>query len=104
MNDTEFQRLADVTLEKFAKLLEDADANGLLELELMQGVLTLSLPENKTIVISKHSASKQIWVSSPLSGGTHFSYIENAWVLADGRDLELMLRQELHQLVGVELA
>ena len=61
----------------------------------MQGVLTLILPGNKTIVVSKHSPSKQIWLSSPLSGGTHFSHDENGWVLADGRELVSLLKHEL---------
>lgn len=103
MNETEFHQLSDQMLEFLSDALENADQDGRIDVELIQGVLTLSLPHAKTIIISKHGISRQLWVSSPLSGGTHFSYADGTWVLADGRELLTLLRQELQQLAGIEL-
>ena len=103
MNDSDFQRLADATLARIADVLEAADGAGVLDVELGQGVLTLGLPAGKTIVISKHGPSKQIWLSSPISGGLHFPCVGTDWVLTDGRELEALLAQEVKQLSGVVL-
>jgi len=103
MNDSDFQRLADATLARLSDILEAADSAGVLDVELAQGVLTLGLPEGKTIVISKHGPSKQIWLSSPISGGLHFPFDESTqqWVLASGQVMELLLAEEVRLMAGV---
>jgi len=95
MNETEYHKLADKTLEAIADALEDADAKGQLELEQQGGVLTIALSGGKQFVVSKHAPSQQVWLSSPVSGGLHFSYDGAQWALADGRVLEMLLYSEL---------
>lgn len=103
MNDSDFQQLADATLERLSDALEAADGDGVLDVELAQGVLTVELPGKKTIVVSKHGPSRQVWVSSPISGGLHFPWdaVQNTWVLGSGVVMEKLLREEVLALSGV---
>lgn len=95
MHESEFHILADATLEQLLGALEPADASGALEVEDTPGVLTITLNNGKQYVVSKHTPSRQIWLSSPISGGLHFSYRDTAWKLADERTLTGILSQEL---------
>lgn len=104
MNESDYHRLADATLDRFADALEAADEEGALEVELEGVVLTIDLPAGKQYLISKHAPSKQLWVSSPVSGGLHFSYKDAIWQLPDGRTLESVVAGELSTLAGVKVA
>jgi frataxin len=63
----------------------------------------VTIPNGKQWLISKHTPSRQIWLSSPISGGLHFSFDDNRWQIADGRELSSLLAAELAQLVQVTL-
>jgi len=102
MNETEYHRLADIALGKLYDILEEADANGSLDAEYQDGIVTIGLPSNKQYIISKHVMSRELWLSSPLSGGLHFSY-DGEWKLPDGRTLADILCAELKMLAGIEV-
>lgn len=104
MQETEFHRLADATLDALADGLEEADGSGQIEVEYQGGVIAIDLPGGKQLIVSKHTASRQIWLSSPVSGGLHFSHAAGGWQLADGRTLNNVLAAELKTLAGVVLA
>lgn len=104
MNESDYHRLADSLLTRFSDMLEDADSDGTLDVELEGAVLTIGLPSGKQYLISKHAASQQIWVSSPASGGLHFSYGDEQWKLTDGRELSALVQSELEALAGVKVA
>ena len=104
LSDTAFAALADATLNRLADHLESSDVDGVLEVELMSGMLTITLASGRQFVINKHGPSKQIWLSSPLSGGLHFDYDEGVqgWALADGRRLDTLLQAEMETLLAEE--
>jgi CyaY protein len=104
MQESDFHRLADSWLTTAADVLEEADANKLLEVEYQNGSLTLTLPSKKTLLISKHTPTRQLWLASPISGGLHFIYGDAEWKLQDGRTLEEVLSRELKQLAGIEVS
>lgn len=95
MNDTEFHQRADTMLDQLFSLLEAADARGDLEIEYADGVITIEMPDRRTYIVNKHTASQQIWMSSPVSGGLHFRYGEGVWTIPDGRTLKEVLLDEL---------
>lgn len=105
MNESDFHRLADATLVRLRDALEEADVQGVLDVELLDGVLTIICPQKKTLVVSKHAPSRQVWLSSPLSGGLHFPYdaAGHAWALDDGTTMEALLRQDVRQLAMVTM-
>jgi frataxin len=97
MDETEFHMLADATITGIEQDMEEADQDGRLDVEVMGGVLTLQLTDGKQYVISKHTPTRQVWVSSPVSGAHHFGYDAAAkkWVLASGQELRQLLDSEL---------
>lgn len=102
MNETEYHLLADAELDTLLEPLEEADGQALLEVEYQDGVMTIQLPSGQQFILSKHVASRQLWLSSPLSGGLHFSCdaASRQWKLSDGRSLPEMLAHDL-QTLGV---
>jgi iron donor protein CyaY len=104
INETTFHRLTDQWLKQAEAALEEADASGAIEVEYHNDALTILLPAKKTLLISKHATTRQLWLASPLSGGLHFIYGDGQWKLEDGRTLEQVVRQELKTLGGVEIA
>jgi iron donor protein CyaY len=100
--ETDFHRYADATLSALFDQLESAYESGSLEdLELQNGILTIKTASDVTFVVSKHAASGQIWLASPLSGGLHFSLDGGEWKLADGTILTERLTHELMQSGGL---
>ncbi len=101
--DSEFHRQADRTLEALLERIEAADTGGVLDAELLNGVLTVDLPGGRQYLVSKHAPSRQIWVSSPVSGGLHFAAGENGWVLGNGAELGALVESELAYLAGRDI-
>jgi frataxin len=102
MDESQFQTAADKWLEALYELLELEDDEAMLDMDWQEGVMHIVVDDETTFVITKHAPSKQLWLSSPLSGGLHFSVIDNGadWILADGRRLSIVLAEELQQLTG----
>jgi frataxin len=104
MDESLYHQLADAFLAHLNDLIDEQDAKGLLDAELSGGVLTIEIPGGKQFVVSKHAPSKQVWLSSPISGGLHFSAAADEWKLADGRKLNAILASEIQQLSSVTLS
>ena len=105
MLEKDFGKFAEKTLDKLADALDSLDESGDLELEYQNGILSITLNSGKQIIVNKHAPSQQIWLSSPVSGGLHFSYdnISNQWMLADGKMLNNILSEELKTLANIEV-
>ncbi len=97
MLEKDFEQLAKKTLDDIVAALDELDASGDLELEYQNGIITITLESGKQFIVNKHAPSQQIWLSSPLSGGLHFSY-DNGWKLSDGRELQATLMAEIAEL------
>lgn len=102
ITDTAFAALADISLHHLSDAIEALDEDGALDVELINGILTVEFPSGRQFVVNKHGPSQQIWLSSPLSGGLHFSYDKMAreWALPDGRRLETLLKAEIETLLS----
>lgn len=104
LTESAFLLLADATLNRLADMAEIADDEGVLDIELADGILTVTLPGGKQFLINRHKPSLQMWYSSPLSGGLHFDYdeAEKAWALDSGRRLDTLLKAELEIMLTEE--
>lgn len=100
LTESAFHSLADQTLECLADALEPLDQKGALEVDHGGDAVQAELPSGQVFLISKHVPMRQLWLSSPLSGGLHFSFNEadGQWKLEDGRTLFSVLQAELRQL------
>ena len=104
LSDTAFTALAEAALSRLANAMELLDEEGEIEVELLNGVLSIDLPSGRQFIVNRHMPSHQLWLSSPLSGGLHFGYDEQAqdWMLSDGRKLESLLKAEVETLMAEE--
>ncbi len=102
LQESDFHQQADAYLESLFEQIEQQDEDGGLDIDLQDGILLIEGGGHE-FVINKHSASQQIWMSSPLSGGLHFSPTDAGkdWKLADGRRLSVVLAEELGMVTGV---
>ena len=73
LDDTSFTRIADATLESFMDAIE-AVLGDQADVDLEGGILTIELDSGGQYVISKHAPNREIWMSSPASGATHYDY------------------------------
>lgn len=99
----------DSAANRFLAALTSAfeDALPMAEVDLEGGILTVELEDGGTYVINKHAPTRQIWVSSPASGATHFARDQGSdrWIdTRGGRDLARMLREEIRATTGADLA
>jgi len=104
LDETLFHQKADALLERIADEIDESDKEMLIDADLNQGVLTLELDSGQEYVISKHSVAKQVWLSSPISGGLHYDYQPelDGWELTkDGSRLSELLTIELYKLTGI---
>ena len=103
MDESTYHALAEKWLTTAEDVLEAVED---FEVEHQYGVLTVILPSGKTFVINKQTPARQLWYSSPISGGLHFSYNAQAqqWTLSDGRELGDIFAKDLAMLGGVVLS
>lgn len=106
MQESRFHQLADSWLTSAQDALEDADMEGVLDIDCAHGSLTITLESGQVLLVSKHTPSRQLWLSSPISGGLHFGYDEKSkqWILANGCILPELLAKELQSLSGITVS
>jgi frataxin len=103
MNESEFIKLADNTIEKLANAIEDADLKGQIEVDLLGGVLSIELMDGKKYIINRHDASKQIWLSSPISGAAHFNYENGNWISSYSDNFLDIIANEMRHIADIDI-
>jgi frataxin len=105
MLNNDLSTLAEKTLSAIADKLDKFDESGDIEVEYQGGIITITLDSGRQFIVNKHAPSQQIWLSSPISGGLHFSYdkIEKNWKLVNGKELREILSSELKKLADIEI-
>jgi iron donor protein CyaY len=100
--ETNFESKALSAIEYIADAIEEKDQDCLFEVDFLSEILKLTTPKGE-YVINKHSAAKQIWVASPISGPYHFSLKNNHWINKDNIDLFQLLSREFNEFFNIEL-
>ncbi len=98
MNETKFLELTEKALRDLADLIENNDEKSIFDVEYSDGILNIEVfNQNKIYVINKHSASRKIWFSSPISGADYFSYddVNQKWLDKNNNELSKILINEL---------
>ncbi len=107
MDDSEFALVADRTLVRLAQNLETAlDADDP-DIDLAHGILTVELADGRTFIANKHQPTRQIWLSSPVSGASHYAYdaAADAWRSTRGaQTLDAQFGADLAECVGHSVA
>ena len=102
MEASAFENLAEETLERMFEALDEA-IGGDADVDFEGGILTIELEDGRQYVINKHTASQEVWVSSPVSGAAHYAFDLEAgtWLSTRGGDvLSQTLNAELSQITG----
>lgn len=102
LDESRFATLADSLLERIADVVDEALGDEI-DAELRGGILTLTIESGGQYVINKHAPNREIWMSSPASGATHFRHVDGDWVSTrdPGARLAEMLAAELKARFGV---
>ena len=105
LDESRFTKLADDMLSRLLDGLEGILGDQA-DMDLRDGVLTIDLDAGGCYVINKHVPSRQIWLSSPVSGALHFDYDrERGWVTSRGDGtLRALLERELSEVTGQSVA
>jgi frataxin len=101
ISESEFEARADEILEHLMETLEKTLGDEL-DVDLDDGILSIELDSGGQYVINKHRPNRQIWMSSPASGASHFEYnADLGWVATRGvGNLVQILAQELSAATG----
>ena len=88
MNESEFNEIADQTIEDIQDAVDDSGAD--IDYDEVGGVLTLEFEDGCKIIFSKQGAMNQLWMAAR-SGGYHFDFDEasETWVCDNGSGEEL---------------
>lgn len=88
MNESEFNEIADQTIEDIQDAIDDSGAD--IDYDEVGGVLTLEFENGSKIIFSKQGAMNQLWMAAR-SGGYHFDYVQQtgSWICDDGSGEEL---------------
>lgn len=88
MNESEFQEIADQTIEDLQNAIDNSGAD--IDYDDIGGVLTLEFENGNKIIFSKQGAMNQLWMAAK-SGGFHFDYnVETQlWLCDIGENEEL---------------
>ncbi len=97
MDEQAFEALAGATLERWAEAIEDGCED--VDVDCDGSVLTVELEDGRIFIVNRHRPLKQIWLSSPISGASHYDWNagEKAWAATRSND-------RLHQLLGREVS
>ncbi|MEO1230160.1 MAG: iron donor protein CyaY [Myxococcota bacterium] len=77
LNASEFEILADETLERMVEALSDLEDDRL-EADLESGVLTVRFEDGAKYVVNSHRAALQIWMAAGTTAW-HFSWNGQEW-------------------------
>ena len=97
-----FSNLASKTIAYISDQIEDQDQAGVIDVDYLGDILKLSTPKGE-YVINKHSAAREIWLASPISGPYHFRHEGDKWVNKNNVELMSLLEMELGQFVSIRL-
>ena len=68
--------------------------------------LTIENDDGQQLLLNKHAPTKEIWLSSPLSGAWHFTYHEQSskWISSkESHELFVFLTKEISQLTQTKI-
>lgn len=87
--------------------LKGLDLSGL-DVDFKETVMNIQPKNSKPILITFHQPSGQIWVSSPISGATYFTFStdKNDWVRTHNPSQSLfdLISEELSQMLSTDVA
>ena len=99
MDESEFMRLAELTLQEIDRRIEASGIDADCEFK-GTGVLEIEFADGGKIIVNSQAAAREIWVAAK-SGGYHFRGDRGRWVnTRDGTELFAALSVYVSQQAG----
>jgi frataxin len=76
MEDQVFEAIASKLLEEWAEIIEDAVEDA--DVDCDGSVLSVELDDGRVFILNRHRPLKQMWLSSPISGASHYAWDDDA--------------------------
>ena len=71
------------------------------DIEIQDGVIKITFDDDRQMIINRHLPNEELWMSSPLSGGSHYRYENNQWInTKTGPTFYEQLMQDLAVICG----
>ncbi len=107
MTEAEFHQRVDHTLERLEALVEDAAdaADADVDADEAGGVLTLTFENGSSMILSRQSATRQLWLAAR-SGGYHFELdAADIWrCTRSGRSFGDLMADSLQSQAGLDVS
>ncbi|GAB6054206.1 iron donor protein CyaY [Magnetospira thiophila] len=104
MDASTFETIADKTLDSYAEIIDELIGD-VADVEFQSGILTIDLEGVGQYVVNKQAPTRQIWLSSPVSGASHYAYEDGVWRSTRSDDiLSELLARELSEKTGVRVS
>lgn len=105
MSNADFMEMAEEILQNIANAIEEADSAFELDVDTTGDSINIEFPDGSKYLINIHASSKEIWISSPLSGGSHFTYDDDdgTWKDSSENDMCELITEELEELGGISI-
>ena len=102
MSEPDFNTRYENTLIAIEDAIEESGAD--IDYETVNDILTLTCPDGSAIIITRQSATSQLWVAAK-SGGFHFDLSGSDWICdSDGETLTDKLSSICHQQAGASIS
>lgn len=109
MDESRYQKLADVALRAIEDMLKDVDAE-IVDIERAGDVLTLTFADGKKAVVNTQRPTRQIWLAAN-ARAWHFGYHEpdgvvaGRWMDDKGQGVELLaqIAAVVKEAAGIDL-
>jgi iron donor protein CyaY len=102
MLENQFVDLAEKTIADIAEQIELQDKEYRFEIDMLGDVLSIKTKSGEYI-LNKHTAAREIWLASPISGPYHFAYKDKGeWMNKTDAKLHLLLSRELGLVLGLK--
>ena len=99
MSDNDFSTRYEETLLAIEDAIEESGED--IDYETVNDILTLTCPDGSAIIVTKQSATSQLWLAAK-SGGFHFDLEDGEWICdSDGETLRGKLAAICRQQAGV---
>lgn len=101
MDDSQFQELVDDEFVRIEDRIDELDLDA--DIDTAGDVLSITLENGTSIVLSRQVANHEIWVAAK-SGGFHLGHDGDQWMCATtGEDLDTLINRVFTEQAGTNL-
>lgn len=97
MEELDFVKLANQELRYIQDALDAASYENISDIDMLGDILYIKLTNSSEYVLNKQHKFRELWLSSPISGGHHFKYHSDikSWITSKDIELRSLLVREL---------